>query len=286
MNKRSQESLDAYYKEAESWAGDRQQELRKSRKVAWMVAGGACALALLEGLALVLLVPLKTVEPYTLLVDRNTGFVQAVRPLDEQRVAADTALTQSLLVQYVSQREGFDHDSVQSAYRHVTLWSAENARADYVAAMQGSNPQSPLARYPRGTVVETRVKSVSPVARNVAMVRFDTILRNPGGQVTPLGAWVSMIRYRFTGEPMTQENRFANPLGFQVVRYRKDQEALPAPEPVQPAQPGIAVQPPQGGQPAIVAPGIQRPQAVVPPQQAPRPQQQRPQQPPQPEVEL
>ncbi|HEY0013477.1 MAG TPA: VirB8/TrbF family protein [Allosphingosinicella sp.] len=288
MNKRSQESLDAYYKEAESWAGDRQQELRKSRKVAWMVAGGACALALLEGLALVLLVPLKTVEPYTLLVDRNTGFVQAVRPLDEQRVAADTALTQSLLVQYVAQREGFDHDSVQSAYRHVTLWSAESARADYVAAMQGSNPQSPLARYPRGTVVETRVKSVSPVARNVAMVRFDTVLRNPTGQVTPLGAWVSVIRYRFTGEPMTQENRFANPLGFQVVRYRKDQEALPAPDQVQPAQPGAAVQQ-QGGQqqPTIAVPGIQRPQAVVPPQQAPQQQrQQPPPQPPQPEVEL
>jgi type IV secretion system protein VirB8 len=285
MNKRSRETLDAYYKEAESWAGDRQQELRKSRKVAWMVAGGAAALALLEGLALVLLVPLKTVEPYTLLVDRNTGFVQAVRPMDQQRIAADAALTQSLLVQYVTQREGFDHDAVQSSYRHVTLWSAESARADYVAGMQPSNPQSPLARYPRGTVVEVRVKSVSPVAQNVAMVRFDTSLRTPNGQATPLGAWVSMIRYRFTGEPMRQEDRFANPLGFQVVRYRKDQEALPAPEQVQPAQPGLAV-PQPGAQPAPAAgaPGIQRPEAVVPPQQAP--QQQRPQQPPQPEVEL
>ncbi|HEX8644598.1 MAG TPA: VirB8/TrbF family protein [Allosphingosinicella sp.] len=285
MNKRSRESLDAYYKEAESWSGDRQEDLKKSRKTAWMVAGGACAVALLEGLALVLLVPLKTVEPYTLLVDRNTGFVQAVRPLDAQRVSADTALTQSLLVQYVTQRESFDFDSVQSNYRHVTLWSAENARADYVSGMQASNPQSPLARYPRGTVVEAQVKSVSPVARNVAMVRFDTRLRNPNGEIAPLGAYVAVIRYRFSGEPMRQEDRYANPLGFQVVRYRRDQEALPSPEqlqPQQPATPGLAV-PQQGGQqaPTMVVPNLQRPQAVTPPAQ-----QQRPPPPPQPEVEL
>jgi type IV secretion system protein VirB8 len=281
MNKRSRETLDAYYKEAESWAGDRQQELRKSRKVAWMVAAGACAVALLEGLALVLLTPLKTERTVTLLVDRNTGFVQAVRPQDEQRIAADTALTQSMLVQYVTQREGFDHDSVQSYYRHVTLWSAETARSDYMGAMQATNPQSPLARYPRGTVVEVRVKSVSPVSRNVAMVRFDTVMRSPNGQVTPQGAWVSVLRYRYSGEPMRQEDRFANPLGFQVVRYRRDQEAMPSPEQVsqQPPEPGAAVQPGGAQQPGMIVPTIQRPQAVTPPQ----PQRQ---QPSAPEVEL
>jgi type IV secretion system protein VirB8 len=284
MNKRSRETLDAYYKEAESWAGDQQKELRKSRKTAWMVAGGACAVALLEALALVLLVPLKTVEPYTLLVDRNTGFVQAIRPMDQQRVSGDTALTQSLLVQYVTQREGFDHDSVQSSYRHVTLWSAEYARSEYIAGMQPSNPQSPLARYPRGAVVEVQVKSVSPVSANTSMVRFDKRLRGPNGQVTPLGAFVALIRYRFSEEPMRQEDRFANPLGFQVLRYRRDQEALPAPEQLQPQQPPPGqIAPQQGGQqaPTMVVPNIQRPQAVNPP-----PQQQRPPPPPQPEVEL
>ena len=38
-----------------------------------------------------------------------------------------------------------------------------------------------------------------------------------------------MIRYRFSGEPMRVEDRFVNPLGFQVTRYRRDPEALPPP---------------------------------------------------------
>jgi type IV secretion system protein VirB8 len=274
MNKPSREALDAYYKQAETWSNDRQDELRTSRKVAWTVAAVAAAIALLEALALVLLTPLKTIEPYTLLVDRHTGFVQAVSPLDEQRISGDTALTQSFLVQYVVQREGFDIDSVQQSYRNVTLWSAENARADYIASMQASNAQSPLARYPRNAVVETQVKSVSPVARNVAMVRFDTRMRTPDGQSTPIGSWVAMIRYRFSGAPVRQEDRYTNPLGFQVVRYRRDQEAV-APPAGQPAGP-IAT-PPVVVQPGLVVPApAQRPPAQAAPPARPRPQPQQP----------
>lgn len=267
MNKTARDSLDAYYREAETWSKDRQEELRKSRRIAWILAGVAIAVALLLALALALLIPLKEKVPVTLLVDRHTGFVQAVDPLEPRRVSGDTALTQSLLVQYVVARESFDISSVQANYRRVALWSAENARSDYLATMQPSNPASPLARYPRSAVVETEVKSVSPVARDVAMVRFETRMRGADGRTTPIGAWVAMIRYRFAGEPMRLEDRYENPLGFQVVRYRRDQEALSLPPPAQQAP---AVSPPANP----VAP-------------APRPQpQQRPPAPPQPEPEL
>ncbi|HEX8621895.1 MAG TPA: VirB8/TrbF family protein [Allosphingosinicella sp.] len=246
MNKQSREALDAYYAEAESWAGDRQDALRSSRRTAWIVASAAVAVALLEGLALLSLTPLKTVVPYTLLVDRNTGFVQALEPLDPGKVAADTALTQSFLVQYVIARESFDIDTLQADYRKVGLWSAEQARSGYITGMQISSPQSPLALYPRSTVIETRVKSVSPVGRNVAMVRFDTVRRDAGGQVQPARPWVAVIRYRYSGEPLRLEDRLINPLGFQVLRYRRDAEALPpepAPAPVvQPAVPAGTVQ--------------------------------------------
>ncbi|MEO7827920.1 MAG: VirB8/TrbF family protein [Allosphingosinicella sp.] len=227
MNKPSREALDAYYAEAETWAQDRQDALRASRRIAWFVASAAVAVALLEALVLLVLTPLKTVVPYTLLVDRNTGFVQALEPLDPGKVSADTALTQSFLVQYVIARESFDIDKLQADYRKVALWSADTARSSYVAATQVSNPQSPLVLYPRSTVVETRVKSVSPVGRNVALVRFDTVRRDAGGRIEPARAWVSVIRYRYSGEPMQLEDRMVNPLGFQVLRYRRDPEALP-----------------------------------------------------------
>jgi type IV secretion system protein VirB8 len=275
MNKQSREALDAYYVEAESWAQDRQDELRSSRRIAWIVAAAAGVIALLEALALIILMPLKTVEPYTLLVDRHTGFVQALNPLDPQRISGDTALTQSFLVQYVIARESFDISTVQPNYRRVALWSAETARANYVAGMQASNPQSPLVRYPRNAIIETTVRSVSPVAPNVAMVRFVTQRRDAGGQAQPPQAWVAIIRYRFSGEPMRMEDRFINPLGFQVLRYRRDAEALQAEPEASP--PGGVL--PAGPKPptAGAAPGQPTP-APPPPAQ--------PAQPARPEVEL
>ena len=267
MNKPSREALDAYYREAESWARDREEELRSSRRIAWRVAAAAVFVAMLLAIALAMLIPLKTVEPYTLLVDRHTGYVQALEPLDPERMSGDTALTQSFLVQYVIAREGFDVDSLQSSYRKVALWSGETARASYLAAMQPNSPQSPLVRYPRSSNVEVRVRSVSPLGRNVAMVRFETQRRDAGGQAHPPSSWVAMIRYRYTGEPMSLEDRFVNPRGFQVLRYRRDAETL-APEPEVPPQ-GLRA-PNAGPPPAAEA---QQPAPVqVPPAPPARPE--------------
>jgi type IV secretion system protein VirB8 len=255
MNEQSRESLDAYYAEAASWNRDRQEALRNSRRAAWWVATGASVIAVAEALALILLTPLKTVVPYTLLVDRNTGFVQALKPLDPDKIAPDAALTQSLLVQYVIARESFDIDMMNETYRKVGLWSTEQARSDYINIVQASNPQSPLVIYPRTTVVETRVKSVSPVGRNVAMVRFDTIRRDAGGQVQLPRPWVAVIRYRFSGEPMKLEDRFLNPLGFQVVRYRRDAEAVVPEATVAPAPATIVVPGAAAPPVTVLAPG-------------------------------
>ena len=229
MKKQSREALDAYYADAASWNSDRLASLSKSQRIAWWVAGAAVLVAVLEAGALILLTPLKTVEPYTLLVDRTTGYVQALKPLDPARVAPDTALTQSYLVQYVIAREGFDFDTVNASYRKVALLSGGRARSSYLGQMQVSNPQSPLVTFPRGTEVETRVRSVSPVGSDVAMVRFETVRIDPGGQAQPPTPWVAVIRYRYSGEPMKLEDRFVNPLGFQVTSYRRDPEALPQP---------------------------------------------------------
>ena len=220
-----------YFAESASWAKDRSDALVASRRVAWRVATALGVIAVCEALALMLLTPLKTVEPYTLLVDRQTGFVQALKPVDTQLVSADRALTQSFLVQYVIAREGYDRDTVQGDYRKVALWSAGQARSDYVATMQAGNPDSPLNRYGSGTIVDVIVKSVTPVGTNSAMVRYDTSRRDTRGGPQTAQSWVAVIRYRYSGEPMSVADRFINPLGFQVERYRRSMEVLPPAEP-------------------------------------------------------
>ena len=235
----AEDDLDDYFRNAGSWADDRAADIRRSRRVAWWVAGAMGFIAVLEAIALVALTPLKTVEPYTLLVDKQTGYVEALTPVDGNLVTPDAALTRSFLAQYVIARESFAIDTVQQEYRKVALWSAEGARSGYIAGMQAGNPDSPLTRYPRGTVIDTQVKSISSLGDNVSLVRFDTVRTAPGGGGEVRQPYAAVVRWRYSGDPMSVEDRMLNPLGFQVTRYRKDAEALPAvaePAPATPLQ--------------------------------------------------
>lgn len=250
MNDESRQKLDSYYRDAASWSDDRVADMSASRRIAWIVAGVAGVIALFEGVALMLLMPLKTAVPYTLLVDRQTGYVEALKPLERATVSPDTALTRSFLVQYVIGRESFDIDSVKDSYRKVALWSAEEARARYVSGMQASNPASPLATLPRRALVEVQIRSVSSLGPDTSLVRFTTVRTDPGAQAQTPQYWAAVIKYRFSGAAMTAEDRMINPLGFQVVRYRRDAETLPEAAPPPP--------------PAVAAPANSAPVRMVP----------------------
>lgn len=212
---------------AESWGESALDRMKRSRRIAWIVACVSAAIAVLLAIAIIVLLPLKTVEPYTLLVDRQTGHVEALAPIDEQTISPDTALTRSFLVQYVIARESFDADSFDRDYGRTTLWSAGDARQRYIAQMQSNNPMSPLAYMPRGGTIATEVRSVSPLGADRALIRFTTVRTDPGAQPQPPEHWAAIVGYGFSEAPMSEADRLLNPLGFQVTSYRRDAETLP-----------------------------------------------------------
>ena len=212
---------------SDSWNESVTSGLERSRRIAWIVACVAAAIALLLAIALVILLPLKRTEPYTLLVDRQTGAVEALRPLEAQTVAPDAALTRSFLVQYVIARESFDAVSYDLDYRKVTLWSAQTARRSYVADMQPGNAASPLTWMPTGGTISVEVRSVSPLEARRALVRFTTLSTNPVTSGQTVEHWVAVIGYSYSAAAMSEADRLLNPLGFQVMSYRRDSESLP-----------------------------------------------------------
>ena len=210
-----------------SWVESVTDDIERSNRRAWTVAIIAALIAMLEAVALVFLIPLKTVEPYTLLVDRQTGNVEELAPLDAQQVTPDAALERSFLVQYVTARESFTTDSLQDDYRKVSLWSDNAATRQYASLMEASNPLSPLSYLPNRSVLKTEVKSVSNLSKGRAMVRFTTTQQDQGAEPQPSQHWVAIISYEFSAAEMSEEDRYINPLGFQVTSYRRDAETLP-----------------------------------------------------------
>ena len=255
MNKPEDPALADYYRAAESWAEDRREGDRRSQRTAWIIAGVAAAIALIEAIALVLLIPLKQVEPYAVMVDRQTGFVQPLNLAKGQAINPDQALVQSMLAQYVTNREGFNAAALQDSYKKVALWSTGDARSQYIALMQATNPASPLATLPRSSVVTAEVRSISPLGPNTALVRFATMRTDQGGVPAQQGIWAAVVKYRFSAAGMSAESRLVNPLGFQVISYSKSAEIPPSAVPAAPLDQATAAPPTPATMPGAAVPG-------------------------------
>ncbi|RMB24880.1 type IV secretion system protein VirB8 [Sphingomonas sp. PP-F2F-G114-C0414] len=229
MTDKPASNLKTYFREAETWNHDRDKQQAMWLRRAWMITAVTSLIAIFEAIALITLTPLKTVVPYTLLVDRQTGYVQALKPLDADMIAPDAALTRSFLAQYVIARAGFDIDTLKDDYRKVGLWSAGEARNSYIETMRATNPASPLASLPRGARIEVQIRGLSSLSRDTMLVRFTTARADAAGRALAPQLWSCVIRYRFNNAAMSAADRLLNPLGFQVIRYRQNADIAPSP---------------------------------------------------------
>lgn len=208
-------------------------DARKSRRRAWMLACVLVVICAAQAAAIAIMLPLRDVIPYTILVDRQTGYVEQVRGVQTGELREDEALVHSFLAQYVIQRETFDPADYQDRYDRVALWSTEAARASYIALYQPGSPESIVDSMRPGETNSVRVTQIDLLDRSNTRVRFTTTRRIEG--VAPTESdWQATLSFRFTGAPMRMEDRLINPLGFQVVSYRRDAEG---PEPAPPPSP-------------------------------------------------
>jgi type IV secretion system protein VirB8 len=214
----------SYFTAARSWADQQAHDVERKARVAWIVAGVTSAIALLLAIAVIIMTPLKSVEPYIVLVDRQTGAVDVDGGVAAGPLTQNEAVIQAQLAGYVRARETFDSTDLPMLYRRVQLLSSPAVARAYVQSMAADNPVSPLRTLNQGDMLKVIIKSTSTLGRGVALVRFDVQRSVASGQTAERRSYVAAISYGFSGKPLRQDDRFENPLGFQVTRYRRDSE--------------------------------------------------------------
>jgi type IV secretion system protein VirB8 len=219
-----------YYAEGATWERDIARRNRNSRALAWIVATAMTVVAVAALGVLALLVPLKTYEPYMVVVDKTTGFVEVKRPMAEGPLTQDEAVTMFNVVRYIKARETYDPKALKDNFDLAQLFAAGDAARELTEIYSPANPSNPVKLYGTNTEVSVDIKSVTFPNNRTALVRFSTDEKSATNIVTR--HWVSLVRFRYTSSPMRNEWRFDNPLGFQVVEYRRDQESAPTPRTV------------------------------------------------------
>ncbi|QQV79469.1 conjugal transfer protein TraJ (plasmid) [Sphingomonas aliaeris] len=214
-----------YLETARTWEYDRMRDAIQSKRLAWIVAGGACALAVASVAAVAMLTPLKTVQPYVIRVDKTSGETEIVTALKgPQPRTYDDAVNRYFISQYVRLREGWLNDAARENAYAVMLMSDQAEASRYLGNVQSSNRNAPSNIYGGKGFVSIAIRTISFLSPTVAQVRFTKIITF--GQSAPVAQnWNAILTFRYTTAPEHEKDRNLNPLGFQVVNYRSDPEA-------------------------------------------------------------
>jgi type IV secretion system protein VirB8 len=217
------EDLKAYFAEAASWDHERLIAANRSKRLAWIVAAVASGLAITGVAAVAMLAPLKTVAPYVITVDKQTGASEITSQLSgSKHVTYDEAVSKYFLADYVRNREGWIPQARQEFFEGVLAMSARDEQARWTAFYAHDNPKSPQSIFTDLDTVFIAIKSVTFVSKNVAQVRFTKSLQR--GTVSTDTPAIATITYDTTDTPTTEQQRFKNPLGLEVQTYRADLE--------------------------------------------------------------
>ena len=200
---------------------------RRRERFAYFVAAAGVIVGLAGMVAGASLFPLKTVETFVVVVDKETGQMDRVASVQALTLSESDAIIQANLVAYVDDRETYDLTDGEQRINSVLERSDGDAARTLRDLWTSSNEDYPIEVYGRDAIIEVIIKSVNQIEKGVAQVRFTRTLRRLRDTRTVTRSYVATIGYEFLPETRQRlQDVWANPLGFVVSSYRVDAETL------------------------------------------------------------
>ena len=201
-------------------------ELKDSRRTAWIVAGVAVSVVVfVVGGHIVREFLRSDPEPFVVRVDKSTGATDILRPLSDSVDVLDEVANKYWVSRYVAQCEGYDWFTVGADLEACKLMSSDSLAKQHDSRFRAKD--SPLMVLKDTGKVVVKVVSVAFV-NDTAQVRFVSEKLNTSGEnvdQSPAQKWIATIAYTFDPKRhLTEQQRLVNPFGFRADSYRVDQE--------------------------------------------------------------
>lgn len=212
-----------YYAKATSFADEINRSNERAARV-WMIISGILAVLLAASIfAIAALAPLKEVELYAVTVNESVGTISVARPLEAGPIREDEAVRESLVAQYVIARETYEPFSSRDRFNLVMLMSAGDAARSMAALWDRENPDRPPSVFGTERRVSVEISAIRFIERDTANVRFTKTLTFPDRDPQRV-AFNAIVGFRFVEKPMSPNDLYRNPLGFEVVSYDTTKE--------------------------------------------------------------
>lgn len=175
------------------------------------------------------LTPFKTVEPYVIRVDNNSGYTDIVRSGADQNTDDTDDIYWS--VNYVTQRESYNFSTQGLRSKFIELTSYSDTYTEYKNFQLSRKGYLELLGDKQQIHVE--IRNVSPPLKNeisdltTIQIRFTkTVTDNVGVPVDsiPSTTWLATLTFDYGRPPKTKAVEWLNPKGFGVRSYQLSQE--------------------------------------------------------------
>lgn len=197
--------------------------VQKSNQRAWIVAFFSVIVAVLSVIAVCLLTPLKTVEPYVVRVDNTTGMVDIITTINNKSLSMPEAVDKHFINTYVKAREGYYYDVLDKDYVLTQLLSNADVAAEYRSIYEGENARNKKL----GNIYKVEVSIISIALEQKeksATIRIALSTKKQNEEVSKKNATINLNYKYYPTSQMNEKDRLDNPLGFQVTSYRIDEE--------------------------------------------------------------
>lgn len=168
----------------------------------------------------------KSLIPYVIEVEEKTGVPTVVEQLNQSSFTADVTLKRYFIYSFVKAAEGYNPGSFRDDYKKLMLFSTPGVFRQIQNNINPRNEKSPAALIGNRGIIDVALKSISFSSPEHAIVRFRLVNVGTVYGFANNRDMIADIDFRFANLNLSLEERYINPLGFQVTKYVVDRELV------------------------------------------------------------
>lgn len=222
---------------------------KRSERRAWWVAFAAIIMALILAGGYFYMLPLKEKVPYLIMAGAYTGTSTVTHLTDDalnRRITTSEAINRSNIAHFLLARESYDAAMINLRdWATVLTMSSPDVAAAYRGLYSPSNAASPYKIHGQDKAIRVKILSIvligggpNAIPRG-ATVRFQRSLYDKQtGTSRPMDNKIATLEFVYKPNlRMDEQYRIENPLGFQVINYRVDNDYATTPPDETPGPP-------------------------------------------------
>ena len=209
-----------------SWYSSKYQVVVFQRNILFFISFFAICSVLIAVIFVKQIMASKSLIPYVIEIEEKSGVPTVVEQLNQSSFTADVSLKRYFVFSFIKATEGYNPGTFKEDNKKVMLFSTPNVFRQIQRMINPRNENSPAAKIGNRGMINVALKSISFPTPTTAVVRFR--LKN-SGNVTSFANNRDMIadlEFRFANLKLSLEDRYVNPIGFQVTRYVVDEDMV------------------------------------------------------------